>query len=200
MNLRLLLWRLFGFVIGKYSMFTAPSSHHDDVCIDFSWESKGNPPKATSPKDPFHPRHGTQLFFSPNSNTNSCHKCLDVPYCYLSLPSFLIISINQTALKPAVQLPERSFRESSGNFRNSVINESLLWPTPTKKKGRVLPPGPSHSLEMRFPNDTSWQRVQRWPCVPCRVDSWTAPIIDKRKTFGAFSIHHNNHYLVAIDF
>lgn len=73
MNLRLL-WRLFGFGIGKYSMFTAPSSHQDDVCIDLSWESKGNPPKATSPKDPFHPRHGTQLFFSPNSNTNSCHK------------------------------------------------------------------------------------------------------------------------------
>ena len=73
MNLRLL-WRLFGFGIGKYNMFTAPSSHHDDVCIDLSWESKGNPPKATSPKDPFHPRHGTQLFFSPNSNTNSCHK------------------------------------------------------------------------------------------------------------------------------
>lgn len=68
------LWRLFGFGIGKYSMFTAPSSHHDDVCIDLSWESKGKPPKATSPKDPFHPRHGTQLFFSPNSNTNSCHK------------------------------------------------------------------------------------------------------------------------------
>ena len=151
MNLRLLLWRLFGFVIGKYSMFTAPSSHHDDVCIDFSWESKGNPPKATSPKDPFHPRHGTQLFFSPNSNTNSCHKCLDVPYCYLSLPSFLIISINQTALKPAVQLPERSFRESSGNFRNSVINESLLWPTPTKKKREGSTPRPESLIRDALP-------------------------------------------------